>query len=66
MGDIIFLLISPSEIWMEFLTCNFQTDFSDWWLSCELALIWMSLELTDDQSPFGAEEIGLVSSIPCK
>ena len=32
-------------------TCNFQTDFSDsCGISCEIALIWMSLNLTEDQS----------------
>ena len=37
---------------MKFYIRNFQTDFSDWWLgiSREIALIWMSLDFTDDQS----------------
>ena len=31
--------------------CNFKMTFSDGWsISCEIALIWMSLDFTDDQS----------------
>ena len=32
--------------------CNFQTVLviAGWGISCEIALIWMSLDLTDDQS----------------
>ena len=26
------MLNGPWEIWMKFWTCNFQTDFNDWWL----------------------------------
>ena len=30
--SIVCLLIGPWEIWMKFWICNFQMDFSDWWL----------------------------------
>ena len=35
------------EILMKFYKCNFQTNFRG--ISCEIALIWMSLDFTDDQ-----------------
>ena len=31
----------------KFQTCNFQTDFCE---NCEIALLWMSLDFTDNQS----------------
>ena len=41
----------PWEIWMKFYISKFQGNFSYWWLryriSCEIALRWLSLDLTD-------------------
>ena len=35
----------PWEIWMKFFICNFQkVVIDDWDISCEIALIWMSLD----------------------
>ena len=45
-------LIGPWEIWMKFYICNFQMDLviDGWGISCEIVLIWMSLDFTDYQS----------------
>ena len=45
-----FSKISPWDIWMKYPVSNFQANFSDWWLRyfCEITLIWMSQDLTDD------------------
>ena len=44
-------LIGPCEILIDFQKSYFQDKFGDWWLrcSCEIVLIWMSLDLTDDK-----------------
>ena len=46
--------LAPGRFWMKFLVTNFQTNFSNWWLSYfmwhDIALKWLSLDLTDDKS----------------
>ena len=47
--------LAPGEIWIKFQILNFPDNFSDWWLrlwTCEVALRWMSLDLTDDKLTF--------------
>ena len=53
--------VTPWEIWMKFLVCSFQTVkqilvINGWGISCEIALIWMSLDSTDD---LGLDELTL-------
>ena len=45
-------LTSPWEIWMKFLVLKFQiiSVIDGWVISCELALSWTSLDLTDYKS----------------
>ena len=49
-----FLVINSltPEIWMKFYLCDFKTILqnADWGISSEIALRWMLLDLTDDQS----------------
>ena len=45
-------LIGPWGIWMKFWICIFKLILviDSWGICCEIALIWMSLDFTDDQS----------------
>ena len=61
----------PQQDWMKFIyDNNFQAKFSDWWLSYphEIALRWMSLDLTDDKSTLvqkmGSHYQGLTYQLP--
>ena len=42
--------IGPWEIWMKFLYVIFKqiSVIDGWGISCEIALIWMPLDFTDD------------------
>ena len=49
---VIHLFLNPWEIWMNFRYVIFKriTVIGGWGISCEIVLIWMSLDFTDDQS----------------